>query len=141
MAEPILDIHDLRYRWPGRAGFELSVDRLRLERGETALLLGRSGSGKSTLLSLICGMMAPDQGRIALAGVEITGLGHRARDRVRAEQCGVIFQQFNLLPYGRVADNVALPLSFAPDRRRRARKHTARDRAAACGARPAAVAC
>ena len=119
MAEPILDIRDLRYRWPGRAGFTLSVDRLRLDHGETALLLGRSGSGKSTLLSLICGIMAPDQGQITLAGVEITGLGQPARDRVRAEQCGVIFQQFNLLPFGRVADNVALPLAFAPDRRRR----------------------
>ena len=91
-----------------------------LAAGETMLLLGESGSGKSTLLSLICGTIAPQTGRIRVAGTDLTALSGAERDRFRAEQIGVIFQQFNLLPFGSVADNICLPLRFAPERRRRA---------------------
>ncbi len=91
-----------------------------LAAGETMLLLGESGSGKSTLLSLICGTIAPQTGRIRVAGTDLTALSGAKRDRFRAEQIGVIFQQFNLLPFGSVADNICLPLRFAPERRRRA---------------------
>ncbi len=91
-----------------------------LAAGETLLLLGESGSGKSTLLSLVCGTIAPQTGRIRVAGTDLTALSGAARDRFRAEQIGVIFQQFNLLPFGSVADNICLPLRFAPERRRRA---------------------
>ena len=91
-----------------------------LAAGETLLLLGESGSGKSTLLSLICGTINPNAGRVAVAGTELASLSGAARDRFRAEHVGVIFQQFNLLPFGSVADNIRLPLRFAPERRRRA---------------------
>ncbi len=91
-----------------------------VDKGETVLLLGESGSGKSTLLSLICGTILPHKGTVRVAGTDITMLSGGARDRFRAEQIGVIFQQFNLLPFGTVADNILLPLRFAPDRRKRA---------------------
>lgn len=120
MATSVLTVSDLRFRWPGRAGFALSVPAFSMAKGETVLLLGESGSGKSTLLSLICGTLLPDQGRIEVAGTDIGALSGGARDRFRAEQIGVIFQQFNLLPFGSVADNILLPLRFAPDRRTRA---------------------
>lgn len=87
--------------------------------GQSVLLLGESGSGKSTLLSLICGTMVPDQGTITVAGAKINDLSASRRDRFRAEQIGVIFQQFNLLPFGTVRDNILLPLKFDPDRRKR----------------------
>jgi putative ABC transport system ATP-binding protein len=83
------------------------------------LLLGASGTGKSTLLSVISGTLLPDQGSVEIAKTEITNLSASARDRFRAEQLGVIFQQFNLLPFGSVADNILLPLRFAPIRRNR----------------------
>ncbi|SIS95366.1 putative ABC transport system ATP-binding protein [Roseivivax lentus] len=92
---------------------------LRVEKGETVLLLGESGSGKSTLLSLICGTILPDRGIVRVAGTDLTALGGGARDTFRAEQIGVIFQQFNLLPFGTVADNILLPLCFARTRRMR----------------------
>lgn len=88
--------------------------------GETVLLLGESGSGKSTLLSLICGTIVPDNGSVRVAGCNLTTLSRGARDTFRAEHIGVIFQQFNLLPFGTVADNILLPLRFAPERRKRA---------------------
>ncbi len=116
---PILDLKDVRFHWPGRASFALTIDDFALSKGETALLLGESGSGKSTLLSLICGTIAPQAGRITVAGTDLTTMSGAGRDRFRAEHIGVIFQQFNLLPFGTVADNITLPLRFAPDRRRR----------------------
>lgn len=88
--------------------------------GESVLLLGASGSGKSTLLSLVCGIVAADRGRVTVDGTDLGALRAGARDRFRAERIGVIFQQFNLLPYARVADNILLPLRFAPVRRARA---------------------
>ena len=84
------------------------------------LLLGASGSGKSTLLSLICGIVAPASGRIAVDGTDVAALSAPARDRFRAERFGIIFQQFNLLPYMTPLDNVLLGLRFAPARRARA---------------------
>lgn len=115
-----MQVADVRFRWPGRAGFCLSVPDFAVVAGETMLLVGESGSGKSTLLSLICGTTLPDAGRVSVAGTDLTTLSGGVRDRFRAEQIGVIFQQFNLLPFGSVVDNILLPLRFAPERRRRA---------------------
>ncbi|WP_322865119.1 ABC transporter ATP-binding protein [Aquicoccus sp. G2-2] len=120
MADAVLDLFDVAYRWPGRAGFSLTVPRLSVAQGESVLLLGESGSGKSTLLSLICGTILPDGGRVSISGTDNTTLSGGARDKFRAEQIGVIFQQFNLLPFGSVMDNILLPLRFAPARRKRA---------------------
>lgn len=91
-----------------------------MQSGETALLLGESGSGKSTLLSLICGTVLPQEGIVEVAGTNVCMLSRGSRDRFRAEHIGIIFQQFNLLPFGTVEDNILLPLSFAPERRARA---------------------
>ncbi len=115
----VLQLDDVRYRWPGRASFGLHVPDLSLAQAETILLLGESGSGKSTLLSLICGTIIADTGRISVSGTDIAALSAGQRDRFRAEQIGLIFQQFNLLPFANVQDNILLPLKFAPERRNR----------------------
>ena len=117
--DAVLEISEVAFRWPGRSPFSLTVPNFAVSKGETVLLLGESGSGKSTLLSLICGTILPDQGKVDIAGTNITTLNGGARDRFRGEQIGVIFQQFNLLPFGSVADNILLPLRFAPARRKR----------------------
>ncbi len=110
---------DVRFRWPGRAPFTLSVPELSVGQGETVLLLGESGSGKSTLLSLICGTITANAGQVSVAGFDISKLSGSQRDRFRADHIGMIFQQFNLLPFGSVLDNILLPLRFAPSRRNR----------------------
>lgn len=116
----------------------MSVPSFALAAGETVLLLGESGSGKSTLLSLICGTIVPDTGTVRIAETDIATLSGGARDRFRAEQIGVIFQQFNLLPFGSVVDNILLPLRFAPKRRKRAgdARAAAADLCAALGLPP-----
>ncbi len=123
----LLEVEAVRYRWPGEAGFALEVPRLSLDRGERLLLIGPSGSGKSTLLALVAGIVAPLEGQIRVLGEDIARLGASARDRFRAEHMGVVFQMFNLLPYGSAVDNVLLPLSFAPKRRARVGSHLAQE--------------
>lgn len=113
----------VEFRWPGARAFELSIDELAIGRGQRILLLGPSGSGKSTLLSLICGIATPRFGTIDVFGENLVSMRATARDRFRAEHYGIIFQMFNLLPYANALDNVLLPLSFAPERRKRVTQH------------------
>ncbi|MEO1773422.1 MAG: ATP-binding cassette domain-containing protein [Pseudomonadota bacterium] len=120
-----LRLDAVRFAWPGAGGFSLGVESLCVARGERVFLQGPSGSGKSTLLSLICGIVSPDAGEIAVMGEPFSTLSARRRDRLRAERMGVIFQMFNLLPYASPIENVVLPLAFAPLRARR----VGRDRA------------
>lgn len=128
MAEPAVALTDVTFAWPGRGGFSLACPSFTVDQGESVLLLGASGSGKSTFLSLVCGIVAADRGSVVVDGTDLGALRSGARDRFRAERIGVIFQQFNLLPYARVADNILLPLRFAPERR--ARTGDAHDEAA-----------
>src|SRR5262245_8368156 len=115
----VIRMSGVRFAWPGRDAFSLAVDAFSLPAAKRILLIGPSGSGKSTFLGLICGIVAPQAGSIDILGTDITRLPASSRDGFRAEHFGIIFQIFNLLPYGTVIDNVLLPLSFAPARRRR----------------------
>lgn len=115
-----MSLKDVRFAWPGRASFAVNVPALAIAQGESVLLLGDSGSGKSTLLSLMCGTVLADSGAVTVAGTDLAQVAARARDPFRAEHIGMIFQQFNLLPFGSVLDNILLPLRFAPARRTRA---------------------
>jgi len=116
----VINLADMYFVWPGRRTFSLSVDSFALDRAKHVLLVGPSGSGKSTFLSLLCGIIAPQSGMVRILGTDITRLPAPTRDRFRAEHFGIIFQMFNLLPYGTVIDNVLLPLRFAPNRHKRA---------------------
>ena len=111
-------MRDVRFDWPG-GRFGLDVAAFDVKQNETVLLLGQSGSGKSTLLSLICGILAPSQGVIQVAGTDIGALGRASRDRFRADHIGIIFQMFNLLPYATALDNILVPLRFSKVRRAR----------------------
>jgi len=116
----LLDINDLRFTWPGDAHPVLDLSALNLAVGEKVFMFGPSGSGKSTLLALVGGLIRPQSGKIRFRGQELTGLGGAARDRFRAEHLGVIFQQFNLLPWLDLIGNVMLPCRFSSARAARA---------------------
>jgi putative ABC transport system ATP-binding protein len=114
-----LRIDGLRFAWPA-SGWTLQVPELRLAAGERLFLHGPSGTGKSTLLNLVAGTLAPQAGRIAVAGEDMGGRGGAARDRLRADHLGIVFQQFNLLPFLGLVDNVTLPCRFSSRRKARA---------------------
>ncbi|HEY5740174.1 MAG TPA: ABC transporter ATP-binding protein [Gammaproteobacteria bacterium] len=116
----LLALNDVRFHWPGDDGFSLAIDAFTLDYGEKLFMRGPSGSGKSTLLSLICGIVRPDSGSIVIDGTDIAQLSPGRADRLRADKLGIIFQQFNLLPYGSMLQNVLLPLQFSSTRRERA---------------------
>jgi putative ABC transport system ATP-binding protein len=86
---------------------------LQLDAGETLALTGESGSGKSTLLHLIGGLDTPDQGQIILNGTDIAALNDNGRADLRRGTVGVVFQQFNLIPSLKVADNIAFQARLA----------------------------
>ena len=108
----MLAISELRFAWPGEADC-VQIDSLQLAAGQTLFLHGPSGCGKSTLLGLMAGVLLPQQGGVDLLGQNWSALSAGARDARRAEHVGVIFQQFNLLPYLSVIDNVLLPTRFS----------------------------
>jgi putative ABC transport system ATP-binding protein len=116
----MIDITKLRYRWPRTPQDCLAIDELHLAAGETMFIYGPSGSGKSTLLGLLAGVLLPDHGDVALRGTAWSTLSTTRRDIYRADHVGYIFQQFNLLPYLSVIDNVTLPCRFSRLRRERA---------------------
>jgi len=80
---------------------------LSLAAGETLALTGESGSGKSTLLHLIGGLDLPDAGEILIDGADVAQMDDDARAMLRRGVVSVVFQQFNLIPSLRVADNIA----------------------------------
>ena len=126
---PIIELRNVQFRWSGQSSFAIAVPDFTVHKGETVLLLGSSGSGKSTLLSLICGTILANTGHVSVDGTDLKTLSGWSRDRFRADHIGIVFQQFNLLPFGTVLDNILLPLQFAPKRRHRctAPKQTAMD--------------
>ena len=113
MDENIIKIDSVRFYWSKKSNFKIFVPNLEIKKGEKVLLLGESGSGKTTLLSLMCGFLNPLSGNISINGNTINQLSSKTRDEYRADNIGIIFQQFNLLPYANVVDNVLLPLYFS----------------------------
>jgi len=127
----MLELEALRFAWRGAAHDTLRIAALTVPRGETLFLHGPSGSGKSTLLGLLAGVLMPSSGHVRLLGVDWGALSAARRDARRAEHVGYIFQQFNLLPYLSVLDNVLLTVRFSARRGEQAARHAGSAHAAA----------
>ena len=110
----------LRSSWRRDRPPVLDIDRLDITRGTTVFIEGPSGSGKTTLLNLLAGVVVPRSGSVTVLDRQLEHLSGAERDRVRADSIGFIFQQFNLLPYLSVVENVTLPCRFSRRRRDRA---------------------
>jgi putative ABC transport system ATP-binding protein len=89
--------------------------------GEALAVMGPSGSGKSTLLNLVAGLDRPSDGRVEVAGTDLTGLSETAVARFRRRHIGIVFQFFHLLDELTARDNVVLAAQLAGTSRRQAR--------------------
>jgi putative ABC transport system ATP-binding protein len=83
-----------------------------IQTGEIVAVVGASGSGKSTLLSLLSGLDRADSGEITIQGQKIFQLNPQQMISFRAENIGIIFQQFHLVSHLTAFENVALPLDI-----------------------------
>ncbi len=104
----MIEIRDLVFRYP-EGEFELCVPRLDVERGETVAVIGPSGCGKTTLLHLVAGVRSPATGTVVTDGVDVTALDDAGRRDFRIRRVGMVFQEFELLEYLTVLDNILLP--------------------------------
>jgi putative ABC transport system ATP-binding protein len=113
---PVIRISDLEFRY-GEGDFHLRIPDLDVEEGATAAFIGPSGSGKTTLLHLIAGIVLPKAGRIETTGVEVNRLSDEERRNFRVTKIGLVFQEFELLEYLSVYDNILLPYRINPSLR------------------------
>lgn len=111
----VISLSQLVYAWPGQPPL-LRIDALTLEAGQSLFVGGPSGSGKSSLLALLSGVVLPTAGDCQVLGQSMALLSPVARDRLRADAMGIVFQQFNLLPYLSMMDNVLLPVQVSHQR-------------------------
>ena len=118
--DPIVSVHNLRFRWPNGRRDILEVSHFAVATGQRLFIRGASGSGKTTLLNLIGGIVTPQHGSVSVLGQDIGKLTSAERDAFRAAHVGLIFQMFNLIPYLSLIQNVTLPCRFSATRHARA---------------------
>ncbi len=107
--EPVLEVQNVSLHLGGRVIFQDL--NLTLQRGERYLMLGASGSGKSLLLKICAGLLAPDQGRVIVEGIDWATAEKEALENVRTKM-GFVFQDSALISNMAIYDNVALPLRY-----------------------------
>ena len=108
----MIRLEDVRYHY--RTGeFRLHVPEFAVDAGSSVALVGPSGAGKTTVLHLVAGILRPVSGRAVVGDVEIGALRDAERRAFRVEKIGLVFQEFELLDYLSVLDNVLLPCRIA----------------------------
>ena len=123
----MIRIEKLDFAYP-QGPFRLVIDALSIEPGQSVAFIGPSGSGKTTLLHLAAGIVTPEKGRIVTGSHEVSALPDGARRDFRIRHVGLVFQEFELLEYLDVNDNILLPyrinrsLTLNGEVRRRARE-------------------
>ncbi len=118
-SSPIISLQQMRYTWAPDTPNTLDISDFAIAQKERVFIKGPSGCGKSTLLGLLTGILTPQHGYISILGKTVSSLSQSQRDRFRADHIGYIFQQFNLLPYLSVIDNVLLPCQFSSTRKKK----------------------
>ncbi len=104
----MIEMRDLDFTY-ATGGFGLRVNELLIAEGQRCCWIGASGSGKTTLLHLAAGIYSPDSGLVKTCGQEISAQSDAARRDFRAATIGLVFQEFALLEYLSVLENILLP--------------------------------
>ncbi|MGL0814565.1 ABC transporter ATP-binding protein [Vibrio vulnificus] len=114
----MIKVNNLRFAWDKQA--IIDIDTLHIQKGQHLFIEGPSGSGKSTLLNLLAGVLTAQSGEVCILGQQLNNLSSSQKDHFRSNHIGFIFQQFNLIPYLSVIDNITLPCSFSAQRKSKA---------------------
>ena len=104
----ILQISDLHFQYPA-SDFRIEVSEIKIAQGSKIAISGKSGSGKTTLIHLISGILKPQSGEILFFDKSITDMNDNDIRKHRISNIGFIFQEFELLDYLNVMDNLVLP--------------------------------
>ena len=89
--------------------FQLNIDNLSFKQGSKTAIIGTSGYGKTTMLNIIAGIITPQEGTVKVNDQIINKLEDAERRNFRIQRIGFIFQDFKLIPYLNVMDNILLP--------------------------------
>jgi len=104
----MIQIKQLKFGYPG-SRFRLSVPELEIGDTEKVAVIGPSGCGKTTLLNLISGILIPDQGELVSCEIDLKTLNDSQRRSYRISRIGFVFQEFELIDYLNVKENILLP--------------------------------
>ena len=109
----MIRVRDLECQYH-KSDFRLRVATLEIADRERVAIVGPSGSGKTTLLNLFAGITTPHRGSVETAGQGVSSMSDGARRQFRVQHIGLVFQEFELLEYLSVLDNVLLPYFLTP---------------------------
>lgn len=104
----MIQISDVEFSY-GRGDFRLQIEQLEVAKGVKTALIGPSGSGKTTFLNLVSGTALPLTGSVRVDGREVSSMTDAARREFRITNIGFVFQDFELLEYLSVFDNILHP--------------------------------
>ena len=104
----MISIRDLSFSY-AESGFHLKVPELAVRQEERVAVIGPSGCGKTTLINLLCGLLVPKTGTVKFDDIDISKLPYEDRQDIRAARMGLVFQEFELLEYLSVLENILLP--------------------------------
>ena len=104
----MINIEALEFHYP-QGEFQLSIPHMSVAQGEKVAVIGPSGSGKTTLLNLIAGISKPQRGEVTVADQLVSSCSDARRRDFRITNIGFVFQDFELLDYLNVLDNILHP--------------------------------
>lgn len=104
----MIQLKDIQFHYP-QSDFNLNIESLNFKDGSKTAVIGPSGFGKTTMLNLIAGILLPEKGLIDVLGIDVSKLSDKERRNYRIQNIGFVFQDFRLVPYLNVLDNIVLP--------------------------------
>lgn len=104
----MIELSHIQFSYP-RSDFSLEIRNLKFSRGSKTAIIGPSGFGKTTLLNLLAGILLPGTGEIKVDGKVLNRLSEKERRDFRIQNMGFVFQDFRLIAYLNVLDNILLP--------------------------------
>jgi len=118
----MIELNKMQFSW--KETLILNIEHLQIKANEKVFIQGVSGSGKSTLLNLMAGVITPQKGEVIINESHLNTMKSAQRDSYRANHIGFIFQQFNLIPYLNLIENIILPCKFSLLRKEKALKQS-----------------